>query len=188
MLLTGPFAMLSMPSFDFHLPPCTEGFLIHLSPLWQLPLWQLPLFPSVAQFPCVYLHIILVPPPGLSLFTQVLRVDNRSNFKILSKHFKNYILIAIFGLSKQNGLIEYKHAKYWTSGSWDEFFENIFKFQFFLYQNCKKAHNEIKHIKIQKKTNQFLNIACFLVIPGQNNYTFLKIITLLSCSINSLRK
>ena len=49
MLLTGPFAMLSMPSFDFHLPPCTEGFLIHLSPLWQLPLWQLPLFPSVAQ-------------------------------------------------------------------------------------------------------------------------------------------
>ena len=33
MLLTGPFAMLSMPSFDFHLPPCTEGFLIHLSPL-----------------------------------------------------------------------------------------------------------------------------------------------------------
>ena len=54
MLLTGPFAMLSMPSFDFHLPPCTEGFLIHLSPLWQLPLWQLPLFPSVAQFPCVH--------------------------------------------------------------------------------------------------------------------------------------
>ena len=53
MLLTGPFAMLSMPSFDFHLPQCTEGFLIHLSPLWQLPLWQLPLFPSVAQFPCV---------------------------------------------------------------------------------------------------------------------------------------
>ena len=52
-LLTGPFAMLSMPSFDFHLPPCTEGFLIHLSPLWQLPLWQLPLFPSGAQFPCV---------------------------------------------------------------------------------------------------------------------------------------
>ena len=49
MLLTGSFAMLSMPSFDFHLPPCTEGFLIHLSPLWQLPL-----FPSVAQFPCVY--------------------------------------------------------------------------------------------------------------------------------------
>ena len=48
MLLTGPFAMLSMPSFDFHLPPCTEGFFIHLSPLWQLPL-----FPSVAQFPCV---------------------------------------------------------------------------------------------------------------------------------------
>ena len=32
MLLTGPFPMLSMPSFDFHLPPCTEGFLIHLSP------------------------------------------------------------------------------------------------------------------------------------------------------------
>ena len=31
MLLTGLFAMLSMPSFDFHLPPCTEGFLIHLS-------------------------------------------------------------------------------------------------------------------------------------------------------------
>ena len=53
MLLTGPFAMLSMPSFDFHLPPCTEGFLIYLSALWQLPLWQLPLFPSVAQFPCV---------------------------------------------------------------------------------------------------------------------------------------
>ena len=53
MLLKGPFAMLSMPSFDFHLPPCTEGFLIHLSPLWQLPLWQLPLFPSVIQFPCV---------------------------------------------------------------------------------------------------------------------------------------
>ena len=53
MLLTGPFAMLSMPSFDFHLPPCTEGLLIHLSPLWQLPLWQLPLFPSVAQFPSV---------------------------------------------------------------------------------------------------------------------------------------
>ena len=53
MLLTGPFAMLSMSSFDFHLPPCTEGFLIHLSPLWQLSLWQLPLFPSVAQFPCV---------------------------------------------------------------------------------------------------------------------------------------
>ena len=53
MLFTGPFAMLSMPSFDFHLPPCMEGFLIHLSPLWQLPLWQLPLFPSVAQFPCV---------------------------------------------------------------------------------------------------------------------------------------
>ena len=52
MLLTGPFAMLSMPSFDFHLPLCMEGFLIHLSPLWQLPLWQLPLFPSVAQFPC----------------------------------------------------------------------------------------------------------------------------------------
>ena len=48
MLLTGPFAMLSMPLFDFHLPPCTEGFLIHLSSLWQLPL-----FPSVAQFPCV---------------------------------------------------------------------------------------------------------------------------------------
>ena len=57
MLLTGPFAMLSMPSFDFHFPPCTEGFLIHLSPLWQLPLWQLPLFPSVAQFPCVPLHV-----------------------------------------------------------------------------------------------------------------------------------
>ena len=52
MLLTGPFAMLSMPSLDFHLLPCTEGFLIPLSPLWQLPLWQLPLFPSVAQFPC----------------------------------------------------------------------------------------------------------------------------------------
>ena len=48
MLLTGPFAMLSMPSFDFHLPPCTEDFHIHLSPLWQLPL-----FPSMAQFPCV---------------------------------------------------------------------------------------------------------------------------------------
>ena len=42
MLLTGPSAMLSMPLFDFHFPPCTEGFLIHLSPLWQLPLWQLP--------------------------------------------------------------------------------------------------------------------------------------------------
>ena len=56
MLLMGPSAVLSMPSFDFHLPPCTEGFLIHLSPLWQLPLWQLPLFPSVAQFPCVYGH------------------------------------------------------------------------------------------------------------------------------------
>ena len=55
-MLTGPFAMLSMPSFDFHLPPCMEGFLIHLSPLWQLPLWQLPLFPSVAQFPCVCLN------------------------------------------------------------------------------------------------------------------------------------
>ena len=53
MLLTRPFAMLSMPSFEFHLPPCTEGFLIHLSPLWQLSLWQLPLFPSVAQFPCI---------------------------------------------------------------------------------------------------------------------------------------
>ena len=53
MLLTGPFAMLSMPSFDVHLPPCTEDFLIHLSPLWELPIWQLPLFPSVAQFPCV---------------------------------------------------------------------------------------------------------------------------------------
>ena len=49
--------MLSMPSFDFHLPPCMEGFLIHLSPLWQLPLWQLPLFPSVAQFPCVMLGL-----------------------------------------------------------------------------------------------------------------------------------
>ena len=24
MLLTGPFAMLSLPSFDFHLPPCTN--------------------------------------------------------------------------------------------------------------------------------------------------------------------
>ena len=48
MLLTGPFAMLSMPSFDFHLPPCTEDFVIHLSPLLQLPL-----FPSVAQFPSV---------------------------------------------------------------------------------------------------------------------------------------
>ena len=59
MLLTGPFAMLSMPSFDFHLPPCTEGFLIHLSPLWQLPL--LPLFPSVAQFPCVGLIILCQP-------------------------------------------------------------------------------------------------------------------------------
>ena len=45
MLLMGPFAMLSMPSFDFHLPPCTEGFLIHLSPLWQLPL-----FPSVEHY------------------------------------------------------------------------------------------------------------------------------------------
>ena len=56
MLLTWPFAMLSMPSFDFHLPPCTEDFLIHLSPLWQLPLWQLPLFPSVAQFPCVHVQ------------------------------------------------------------------------------------------------------------------------------------
>ena len=54
MLLTGPFAMLSMPSFDFHLPPCTEGFLIHLSPLWQLPL-----FPSVAQFPCVWQQPIM---------------------------------------------------------------------------------------------------------------------------------
>ena len=54
MLLMGPFAVLSMPSFDFHLPPCTEGFLTHLSPLWQLPLWHLPLFPSVAQFPCVH--------------------------------------------------------------------------------------------------------------------------------------
>ena len=40
MLKTGPFAVLSMPSFDFHLPPCTEGFLIHLSPLWQLSLWR----------------------------------------------------------------------------------------------------------------------------------------------------
>ena len=49
--MPGPFAMLSMPSFDFHLPPCTDGFLIHLSPLWQLPLWQLPLFPSEAHFP-----------------------------------------------------------------------------------------------------------------------------------------
>ena len=57
MLLTGPFAMLFMPSFDFHLPPCMEGFLIHLSPLWQLPLWQLPLFPLVEQFPCVCLII-----------------------------------------------------------------------------------------------------------------------------------
>ena len=52
-LLKGLLAMLYMPSFDLHLPPCTEGFLIHLSPLRQLPLWQLPLFPSVAQFPCV---------------------------------------------------------------------------------------------------------------------------------------
>ena len=60
MLLTGPFAMLSMPSFDFHLPPCTEGFLIHLSPLWQLPLWQLPLFPSVAQFPCDMIGIFII--------------------------------------------------------------------------------------------------------------------------------
>ena len=51
--MTGPFAVLFMPSFDYHLPLCMEGFLIHLSPLWQLPLWQLPLFPSVAQFPCV---------------------------------------------------------------------------------------------------------------------------------------
>ena len=25
----GPFAMLSMPSFDFHLLPCTEGFWPH---------------------------------------------------------------------------------------------------------------------------------------------------------------
>ena len=48
MLLTEPFAMLSMPSFDSHLPPCTKGLLIHLSPVWQLPLWQLPLFSSVA--------------------------------------------------------------------------------------------------------------------------------------------
>ena len=54
MLLMGPFAMLSMPSFDFHLPPCTEGFLIHLSPLWKLPL-----FPSVAQFPCVAQQALL---------------------------------------------------------------------------------------------------------------------------------
>ena len=59
MLLTGLFTMLSMPSFDFHLPPCTEGFLIHLSPLWQLPLWQLPLFPSVAQFPCIWYYYLL---------------------------------------------------------------------------------------------------------------------------------
>ena len=44
------------PHYDFHLPPSTEGFLIHLSPLWQLPLWQLPLFPSVAQFPCICNH------------------------------------------------------------------------------------------------------------------------------------
>ena len=29
MFLTGPFAMLSMPPFDFHLPPCTEGFWPH---------------------------------------------------------------------------------------------------------------------------------------------------------------
>ena len=53
MLLTGPFATLSMPSFDFHLPPCTEGFLIHLSPTMEIATLALPLFPSVAQFPCV---------------------------------------------------------------------------------------------------------------------------------------
>ena len=29
MLLTGPFAMLPIPSFDFYLPPCTEGFWPH---------------------------------------------------------------------------------------------------------------------------------------------------------------
>ena len=75
MLLTGPFAMLSMPSSDFHLPPCTEGFLIHLSPLWQLPLRWLPLFPSVAQFPCVpctvtnyrYSHCYLIPDAVTSI-------------------------------------------------------------------------------------------------------------------------
>ena len=36
MFLTGPFAMLSMPSFDFHLPPCTEGF------------WPYPPLPTMA--------------------------------------------------------------------------------------------------------------------------------------------
>ena len=64
----GPFAVLSMPSFDFHLPLCTEGFLIHLSPLWQLPL-----FLSVAQFPCVQAPIFgpldCSPIPKLKLST-----------------------------------------------------------------------------------------------------------------------
>ena len=74
MLLTGPFAMLSMPLLDFHLPPCTEGFLIHLSPLWQLPLWQLPLFPSVAQFPCV-------GPQGLRAYFQSDPIKGQRSFR-----------------------------------------------------------------------------------------------------------
>ena len=53
MLLTGPFATLSMPSFDFHLPPCMEGFLIHLSPLYGnchcFPRWHN--FPVVKDIP-----------------------------------------------------------------------------------------------------------------------------------------
>ena len=53
MLLTGPFAMLSMPPFEFHLPPCTEGFLIHLLPTMAIATLAIALFPSVAQFPCV---------------------------------------------------------------------------------------------------------------------------------------
>ena len=67
--------MLSMNSFDFHLTPCMEGFLIHLSPLWQLPL-----FPSVEQFPCVCSDITSILKVGES---SISNLNNMCHGKVI---------------------------------------------------------------------------------------------------------
>ena len=59
MLLTGPFAMLSMPSFDFHLPPCTEAGRLPHPPLPTMAIATVSLGGTISM-------CMSVPPPSIS--------------------------------------------------------------------------------------------------------------------------